>query len=94
MPKEASLPDITRGRIIDDDDRDLAKHLFAAATAMLEDATEVAIAGQSRRTTPSGLAENARLLRASALEIATLAEAAESIVKRSPGGLGNRRDSP
>ena len=33
-------------------------------------------------------------IRTSALEIATLAEAAESIVKRSPGGLGNRRDSP
>ena len=42
-----------------DDYRELANHLFATATAMLEDVIEVAVAGQSWRLTPSQLADTA-----------------------------------
>ena len=37
---------------MDDDYRDLANRLFATGTAMLEDAIEMAIAGQSQRLGP------------------------------------------
>ncbi len=61
---------------MDDDYRELAHRLFAAATAMLEDAIEVALAGQSPRLPPTQLAVRARRLQASARDIAAIAEAA------------------
>ena len=64
---------------MENDYRDLASGLFATATALLEDAIEAAVAGQSPRATPSKLAAEARTLQASAQDIATLAEAAEII---------------
>ena len=61
---------------MDDDYRELANRLFATATAMLEDATEVAVAGQSLRLDSSQLANHGRRLQAAARDIAIIAEAA------------------
>ena len=61
---------------MDDDHRELVRHLFATATAMLEDATEVAVAGQSLRLDPAQLADHGRRLQAAARNIANIAEAA------------------
>ncbi len=61
---------------MDDDYRELAHRLFAAATAMLEDAIGAAVAGQSRRLNPSQLAYAGRRLQAAARDIAVIAEAA------------------
>ena len=66
---------ISAREFMNDDDRDLANRLFATATAMLEDATEIA-AGQSPLLDPSGLVEHGRRLQATALDIAVIAEAA------------------
>ena len=60
---------------MDDDYRELANHLFATTTAMLEDATEVAVAGQSPRLDPAQLADHGRRLQATARDIAIIAEA-------------------
>ncbi len=60
---------------MDDDYRELAHRLFAAATAMLEDAIEVAVAGQSPRIPPSQLAVHARRLQGSARDIAVIVDA-------------------
>jgi hypothetical protein len=57
-----------------DDDRDLANRLFA--TAMLEDAVEMAVAGQSQQLGPSDLANSGRRLGAVAHDVAVSAEAA------------------
>ena len=61
---------------MDVDYRELANHLFAAVTATLEDATEVAAAGQSSRLSPLQLADHGRHLQAAAHDIAVIAEAA------------------
>ncbi len=61
---------------MDEDYRDLANRLFATGTAMLEDAIEMAIAGQSQRLGPSDLADLGRRLRAVAHDVAVIAEAA------------------
>ncbi len=75
---------------MDDDCRELANRLFALATAMLEDATELAVAGQSPRLTSSQLANHGQRLQAAALEIAIVAEAATIVANQ---GI-NRRQSP
>ena len=74
--KEASLADIGGGPGMDDDYRELTNHLFAAATAMLEDAIEVAAAGQSSRLNPSQLADHGRRLQTAAHDIGIIDEAA------------------
>ena len=61
---------------MNDNDRDLVNRLFATGTAMLEDAIEIAIAGQSQRLGPSDLADLGRRLRAVAHDVAVIAEAA------------------
>ncbi len=76
---------------MDDDYRELANRLFATATAMLEDATEVAIAGQSQRLNPSQLADHGRLLQAAARDIAIIAEAAMIVANL---GVDRRRNRP
>jgi hypothetical protein len=77
-----------KGAAMDDDHRELAWRLFAAATAMLEDATEVAGAGQSPGASPARLAACARRLAAAAREVAIIADAAgiaaESDIDRPP----------
>ena len=76
---------------MDEDDRELVRRLFAAATAMLEDAIEVAVAGQSHRIPPSQLAVHARRLQASARDIAVIAEAAMVVANL---GVNQHRDQP
>ena len=61
---------------MDDDYRDLANRLFATGTAMLEDAIEMAIAGQSQRLGSTQLSDYSRRLRAAAHDVAVIAEAA------------------
>lgn len=80
------------GREVPDDDRELANRLFAKATAMLEDAIELAVAGQSPRLDPSRLAEQARRLLAAAHNIAILAQAAEIIAEISVEHRSNPRN--
>ncbi len=77
---------------MNDEDLELANRLFAAATAMLEDAIGVAVKGQSPRLDPAQLADHGRRLRAAARDIAVLAEAA--MIAANPGGDGPsiRRD--
>ncbi len=61
---------------MDDDYRELANRLFATATAMLEDATEIAAAGQSPRLNPPQLANHGHRLQSAARDISVIAEAA------------------
>lgn len=74
-----------------DDDRELTRWLFATATAMLEDAIEIAAAGQSPRLTPSRAADAGHRLRATAQNIAILAEAAVIVTTRGVNPPENRR---
>ena len=77
---------------MDDDDRELVRHLFAAATALIETAHEAAIAGQSEALTARAYAEAARQLEAAARDIAALAEAAAVIAGLSDGDPSSRPD--
>ncbi len=79
---------------MDNDYRELAHRLFAAATAMLEDAIEMAVAGQSRRVPPSQLAVHARRLQASARDIAVIAEAAMIVANLGINQHPNRPKRP
>ena len=74
------------GNIIDDH-RELTNRLFATATAMLEDAIEVAVAGQSPRLNASQLTNDGRRLQAAARDIAIIAQAAAIVASLS----ANRR---
>ena len=76
---------------MDNDYRELAHRLFAAATAMLEDAIGAAVAGQSRRLKPSQLADAGRRLQAAARDIAIIAEAAMIVANLSVSRRRNRR---
>ena len=64
---------------MDDDQRELANHLFAAATAMIEDLVETAVAGQSPRLSSSQLADHGRSLQAATRDVAIIVEAATII---------------
>ena len=61
---------------MEDDDRELLRRLFVAATELIETAHEVAIAGQSSTLAAPDYAATARRLQAVARGLATLAEAA------------------
>ncbi len=78
----------------DEDHRELANRLFATATAMLEDAIGVAVAGQSPRLDPTQLADHGRRLQAAAREIAAIAEAATIIVSQGNNRPPSRRQRP
>jgi len=64
---------------MDDDHRELVRHLFAAATARIEAAHDAAVAGQSSEIAAGDYAAVARRLQAAAQDIAALAEAARVI---------------
>ncbi len=64
---------------MDDDDRELVRHLFAAATARIETAHDAATTGQSGEIATGDYAAAARRLEAAAQDIAALAEAARVI---------------
>jgi hypothetical protein len=66
---------------MDDGARELANRLFATATAMIEDAVELAVAGQSPGLNPAQLADHGRRLRAAAHDIAVVAEAAAIVAE-------------
>lgn len=89
--KEASLAAIGEGLGMDDDYRELTNHLFAVATAMLEDAIEVAAAGQSSRLGPSQLADHSRRLQTAAHDIAVIAEAAAIVANLGVNQPENQR---
>ena len=61
---------------MDDDDRELARRLFATATALIETAHEAAVAGQAGEIAAGDYAAAARRLQTVARDIAALAEAA------------------
>ncbi len=67
---------------MDDDHRELANWLFAAATAMIEDMIETAVAGQSSRLSPSQLADYGLSLQSAARDVAIIAEAAMVIARQ------------
>ncbi len=73
---------------MDDDYRELANRLFATATAMLEDAIEVAVAGQSPRLTSSQLADHGHRLQEAVHDIAVIAQAAMIVAN---AGVNRRR---
>ena len=60
---------------MDDDDRELLRHLFAATTVLIETAHESAVAGQASEIAAGDYAAVARRLQAAAQDIAALAEA-------------------
>ena len=76
---------------MDDDQRELANRLFAVATATLEDAIAVAVAGQSAKLGPRQLADRARQLHAAARDITVIAEAAMIVANL---GINQRRNRP
>ncbi len=76
---------------MDDETRDLAQRLFAAATAMLEDAIEAAVAGQSAKLGARRLADHARQLYAAVGDITVIAEAAMIVVN---SGFNQPRNRP
>ena len=79
---------------MDDNDRDLANRLFATATAMLEDAMEVAVAGQLPRLSPSQLSDVGRRLQAAAHDIVVIAEAAAIVADLGISHPPGRRNRP
>ncbi len=71
--------------------RELAHRLFAAATAMLENAIEAAVAGQSAKLGPRQLVDRARQLHAAARDITVIAEAAMIVAN---SGVNQHRSWP
>ena len=68
---------------MDDNDRELLRHLFAVATEIAETAHDVAASGQSGQLAAQEYVDLARRLQTAAGKITTLAEAAAVIVTRS-----------
>ena len=91
--KEACLGRDGEGPAMDDDIRDLVNRLFAAVTAMLEDAIEVAVAGQSPRLSPAQLADTGRRLQVVPRDIAVVVEAAAIVANVGANPRQNRRKS-
>ncbi len=75
---------------MDDDQRELANRLFAVATATLEDAIAVAVAGQSAKLGPRQLADRARQLHAAARDITVIAETAMIVANSGTNQHPNR----
>ncbi len=79
---------------MDDDYRGLARRLFTAATAMLEDAIQLSTEGPAPRLTPEQLVDSARGLHAAARDIAAVTEAAMIVASLSINHHRNRRKPP
>ena len=69
-----------------DEDHELVRRLFAAATAILEDAHEVAISGQAKDIDARGVRLAARRLRQGARDVETLATAAIILARETGDG--------
>ena len=76
---------------MDDEYRELARRLFAATTAMLDDAIEAAVSGQSAKLGPRQLVDRARQLHAAARDITVIAEAAMIVAN---SGVNQHRNRP
>ena len=74
-----------------DHHRDLASHLFATATAMLEEAIELAVAGQASDRSSAELVRDGQLLASALQDIAIVAQAATIIAGRACDGRGRHR---
>ena len=70
---------------MDENRRELVRHMFAAATALIETAHEAAIAGPSEALNARAYAEAAQRLQGAARDITALAEAATVIAGPSDG---------
>jgi hypothetical protein len=79
---------------MDDDYRELANRLFAAATDLIETAHGLAIAGQSCIPTAADHAATACRLQAAAREVAIIAEAAMIVANLGINQRRNRRKRP
>jgi RNA polymerase sigma-70 factor (ECF subfamily) len=79
LPRRASVP--RRRGIMGDEEHELVRRLFAAATAILEDAHEVAISGQAEGLEARTVRLAARQLRQGARDVETLATAAIILVR-------------
>ncbi|MEX2643678.1 MAG: hypothetical protein WD270_09505 [Acetobacterales bacterium] len=77
-----------------DDDHDLIRHLFALATAVLEDAIEEAVAGQVHERSPALSATSARALRIAAEDLHALAAAAGVVARRGVEAERRPREGP
>ena len=77
---------------MDEDNRELVRRLFAAATALIETAHDAAIAGQSGAIAAGDYAEAAHRLQGAARAIAALAAAAAVIAGPSDGDPSSRPD--
>ena len=75
---------------MDSECRDLVRRLFALATAVIEDAHELAVRGQSSRPGPRDYRNVARQLREAANNLVALARSAELVIStanvRNPDG--------
>ncbi len=76
---------------MDDDHRELVRHLFAAATDLIETAHDAAAVGQSGEIAAGDYAAAARTLQATARDVAALAEAAIIVAKL---GINQRQNRP
>ena len=70
---------------MDDDDRELLRHLFAVATEFAESAHDTAAKGQSGHLAAENYADLVRELHMTAGKITALADAAAIIATRSVG---------
>jgi len=75
---------------MDDSYRELTNRLFATATAMLEDAIEHAVAGQSAKHSPRQLLLHAERLQQAAREIAVIADACAIVARLASAERRNR----
>ena len=76
---------------MEDDDRELLRRLFVAATELIETAHDAAVAGQSSTLAAPDYAATARRLQAAARDIAVLAEAAVIVANLGVDRRRNRR---
>ncbi len=77
---------------MDEDDRELVRRLMTKATAMLEDALETAVAGQSSRARAGALLDTARRLDAASRDITAIARAAMTIMSAGLEGTAGGPD--
>ena len=81
------------GSTMEDDDRELLRRLFVAATALSETAQEAAVAGQSSTLAAPDYADAAQRLLAAARGVAALAGAAAVIARSAGEGARTGRES-
>ena len=79
---------------MDDELRALVNGLFAAVTAMLEDATEVAVAGQSPTVSAADLRRSAAQLHHQSRAVAAVADAAAVLADTGVNSAAENRDEP